>query len=374
MASLEDLPNEILWHIFNFLEPSFVLDVLSEVSLRFRYLIGDKTLWRQRLFSKWPGKYPIPPPDWAECCREREEHWNAFHNWQQGGVRLVELKEAHIAAVDALRFIENGSFCVSGGRDHQLKVWKFDSEELVLHKRFNKSHSAWIWSIEQLDKSTLVSGSFDQTVKTWDIETEALLDTVTYPAAVLSLAQSNRLVACGTMGSKIHLQDQRAKSQTKCFEYHKNIVLTLAMDDEMIVSGSKDGTVAIFDLRAEKVANVQKLKGYPTAISHHRGQTWIGTSRGYVACLDTQTMAEPQVVIQKRISDKHIRSVNYSWGSVLVAAGSDRLIVLEPTERLTSITRQTIPGGITKAAMYNRTICAAGASGELLFWVPENDV
>ena len=128
---------------------------------------------------------------------------------------------------------QDGSLCVSGGRDHQLKVWKIDSDELVLHKRFNKSHSAWIWSIEQLDRSTLVSGSFDQTVKTWDMETETLLDSVMYPAAVLSLAQNNRLVACGTMDSKIHLQDHRAKSETKCFGYHKNIVLSLAMDEKV---------------------------------------------------------------------------------------------------------------------------------------------
>lgn len=106
MASLEDLPNEILWHIFFFLKPSFVIDVLSRVSHRFRDLVEDQTLWRQRLSAKWPGMYPVPPPDWADCCREREEHWDAFHNWQQGGVRLLKMKEAHIAAVDALRFIE----------------------------------------------------------------------------------------------------------------------------------------------------------------------------------------------------------------------------------------------------------------------------
>lgn len=112
-------------------------------------------------------------------------------------------------------------------------MWKIDSDEIALHKTFKKSHSAWIWSIEQLDKTTLVSGSFDQTVKFWDMETESLIDTAMYPAAVLSLAQNNRLVACGTMDSKIHLQDHRVRTAAKCFEYHRNIVLTLAMDDKV---------------------------------------------------------------------------------------------------------------------------------------------
>lgn len=98
-----------------------------------------------------------------------------------------------------------------------------------------------------------------------------------------------------------------------------------------------------------------KLKGYPTAISHGEGQTWIGTSRGYIACVDTRALpGSAQLIMQRKVSDKGIRSVAHSWGSVVLAAGDDRLLVLEPTTAVASITRQTIKGGITKVCRHQQ--------------------
>lgn len=129
--------------------------------------------------------------------------------------------------------MQNGSLCVSGGRDHQLRVWKIDEEEVSLHKNFSCAHEAWIWSVEQLNDNTLVSGSFDQTVKTWDLEKQDPVDTFKLPAAVLSVAIQESLLACGTIGHKVHLRDVRTKDDAKVFEYHKHFVLTLAMDDKV---------------------------------------------------------------------------------------------------------------------------------------------
>ncbi|OQR80401.1 F-box/WD repeat-containing protein 9-like [Tropilaelaps mercedesae] len=371
-CTLESLPNEILWHILSFLKPGFIAKVLPHVSPRFRALVKEQSLWRSRVYARWPALHPTPPGDWVDCCRQREEHWAAFRGWEdEGGVKQIKKDNAHIAAVDAIKFIQNDCLFVSGGRDHQLRVWKIDAEEVSLHKDFSNAHEAWVWAVEQLDETTLVSGSFDQTVKTWDLEKQGLVDTFKLPAAVLSLAIREHLLACGTR-HKVHLKDVRAKNDIKVFEYHKDIVLTLAMDDKVIMSGSTDGTMAIFDIRAEKVSQTIKLKGYPTAISHHDdGQTWVGTSRGYLACFDTRSLpGSAELTMQRRVSYRSVRSVTHSWGSVVLAAGDDRLLVLEPTKTAASITRQTIKEGITKASMHNRTICAAGASGELLVWVP----
>lgn len=125
---------------------------------------------------------------------------------------------------------------MSGGRDHQLRVWKICDDEVLLHKDFSCAHEGWIWSVEQLNESTLVTGSFDQTVKTWDLEEQSPVDTFKLPAAVSSLAIRENLLACGTLGHKVHLKDVRAKDEVKMFEHHRNIVLSLAMDDRVRVN------------------------------------------------------------------------------------------------------------------------------------------
>lgn len=114
-------------------------------------------------------------------------------------------------------------------------MWRIGEDEVALDTDFARAHEGWIWSVEQMDESTLVSGSFDQTVKTWNLEEEKPIDTFKLPAAVLSLAIQENLLACGTLGHKVHLKDVRAKDEVKVFEHHKNIVLTLAMDDQVSV-------------------------------------------------------------------------------------------------------------------------------------------
>lgn len=106
-CSLESLPNEILWHILSFLKPGFIAEVLPQVSPSFRALVEDQSLWRRRLYSRWPAQHPTPPDDWVECCRQREEHWDAFRGWEdEGALKHIRKDDAHIAAVDALKFIQ----------------------------------------------------------------------------------------------------------------------------------------------------------------------------------------------------------------------------------------------------------------------------
>lgn len=104
---LESLPNEILWHILSFLEPGFIVKVLPQVSPRFRALVEDQSLWRRRIYARWPAHHPTPPDDWVDCCRQREEHWSAFCGWDtEGSLKHIRKDDAHIAAADALKFIQ----------------------------------------------------------------------------------------------------------------------------------------------------------------------------------------------------------------------------------------------------------------------------
>lgn len=110
------------------------------------------------------------------------------------------------------------------------------------------------------DPTVGYSASWDQTVRTWDLVTAALVETRTTSSALLCIEQmpSLNLIAAGSMSRVIKLVDPRAAAATVTaitLKGHKNSVVSLARDphhDYTIVSGSHDGTCRVWDVRSTK--------------------------------------------------------------------------------------------------------------------------
>lgn len=109
------------------------------------------------------------------------------------------------------------------------------------------------------DNTVGYSVSQDHTVKTWDLVTSRCVDTKTTSYSLLSLAQlpSLHLLACGSSARHITLHDIRVDSSSKITQQqlhgHKNFVVSLDTCPEneyMLISGSHDGTVKVWDIRA----------------------------------------------------------------------------------------------------------------------------
>lgn len=64
-ACFEALPNEILFRIFYSLDAKFVVSVVSKVCTRFSAVLSDSSFWQQKLFLRWPKKYPVAPGESA---------------------------------------------------------------------------------------------------------------------------------------------------------------------------------------------------------------------------------------------------------------------------------------------------------------------
>ncbi|QLL31006.1 hypothetical protein HG536_0A08210 [Torulaspora globosa] len=109
------------------------------------------------------------------------------------------------------------------------------------------------------DNTVGYSVSQDHTIKTWDLVTARCVDTKTTSYSLLSMAQlpSLHLLACGSSARHITLHDLRANSSAKITQQqlvgHKNFVVSLDTCPEneyMLCSGSHDGTVKVWDVRA----------------------------------------------------------------------------------------------------------------------------
>ncbi|SMN20547.1 similar to Saccharomyces cerevisiae YOR272W YTM1 Constituent of 66S pre-ribosomal particles [Maudiozyma saulgeensis] len=125
-----------------------------------------------------------------------------------------------------------------------------------------ESHTAPVeQAIFDLNDNTVgYSVSQDHTIKTWDLVTARCVDTKTTSYSLLSIAQlsSLGLLACGSSARHITLHDPRADSSSSKITQqqligHKNFVVSLDTCPEneyMLCSGSHDGTVKVWDVRA----------------------------------------------------------------------------------------------------------------------------
>lgn len=75
----------------------------------------------------------------------------------------IKTFKAHIGIIRTIKFIDN-IHIATGGEDNKVRIWKLDGQ-LVSELQ----HQNFVQSIELLDGKTMISASYDGTIKTWKI-------------------------------------------------------------------------------------------------------------------------------------------------------------------------------------------------------------
>uniref|UniRef100_A0A671MRT0 F-box and WD repeat domain containing 9 n=1 Tax=Sinocyclocheilus anshuiensis TaxID=1608454 RepID=A0A671MRT0_9TELE len=123
-----------------------------------------------------------------------------------------------------------------------------------------------------------------------------------------------------------HLCDIAADPLVKSLRLHSDAVLCLASDDQYILSGSKDQTVALFDRRAGKLLQKVQVSNAFLCVLFTRPQlkVWAGDNRGL---LHTFSMHNSSLtpISQFSIHRSLVTGVHYSPGAVYTCS-SDRTI------------------------------------------------
>jgi WD40 repeat protein len=219
--------------------------------------------------------------------------------WHTGALDLIDILHKHNGVVRCVAFTPDGQMLATGGDDRKILFWDLmqrqvaialslddtaahslvlsrDGQMLVtgsyrkikvwqtlqptggknlkdaqpLHTLMGHSHIVRALAISA-DGKLLISGSWDQTIKVWQLETGKLIRTLKGHrdrVYAIALSPDEQIIASGSADKTIKLWHLETGELLGTFAGHSNIVTALAFtaSGEMLVSGSLDKTIKIW--------------------------------------------------------------------------------------------------------------------------------
>lgn len=166
----------------------------------------------------------------------------------------------------------------SGSADYTIKLWDYNSGNCL---QTLSGHSSWVWSLAfhpLLPNSLyqgglggiLASGSYDQTVKLWDIETGECLKTLqghSSPVVCVAYSPDGKLLASGEFDGVIKMWDAETGNCCQTIKGHTNSVwsVTFSPDGQWLLSASLDQTIKLWSVATGEC--LQTLKGHEGGVT-----------------------------------------------------------------------------------------------------------
>jgi WD40 repeat protein len=182
-------------------------------------------------------------------------------------VRVPITLQGHESDVYSVAFSPDGKLIVSGSWDNTVRLWDIQGKRVG--QPF-QGHEDYVYSVAfSPDGKLIVSGSWDKTVRLWDIQGNPVGQPFQgHEAWVNSVAFSpdGKLIVSGSYDKTVRLWDIQGNPVGQPFQGHKSSVYSVAFspDGKLIVSGSGDNTVRLWDIQGNPVG--QPFQGHKSSV------------------------------------------------------------------------------------------------------------
>ncbi len=135
--------------------------------------------------------------------------------------------------------------------DSSVNIWNPNTGKSI--QKYTE-HTAFVYSLDQIDEDTLVSGSNDFKIRVWKISTGLTLKIINVNTSVFSVKSlSNGLIACG-MSNNINIYEYSKDNLVKTLSGHYGLVSSIELlNKQFMASGSSDKKVIIWDLSSYSI-------------------------------------------------------------------------------------------------------------------------
>ncbi|KJZ74962.1 Putative E3 ubiquitin ligase complex SCF subunit scon-2 [Hirsutella minnesotensis 3608] len=181
---------------------------------------------------------------WKDVYRDR---YKVGYNWKTGRCAIRTFK-GHENGVTCLQFDDN--ILATGSYDTTIKIWNIETGEVM---RTLRGHTSTVRTL-QFDESKLISGSFDKTIKIWNWQTGECLSTLQcHTEGVLSVHYDGCTLASGSIDKTVKIFSFDTK-QTFCLRGHTDWVNHVRIDSpsRTVFSASDDMSVKLWDLDSKQ--------------------------------------------------------------------------------------------------------------------------
>jgi hypothetical protein len=163
----------------------------------------------------------------------------------------IKTFRGHSALVSSLAYSPDGKIAISGSFDNTLRLWDIATGKCL---KTLSGHSNYILDVAfSPDGKTAISGSYDKTLKLWDIGTGQCLKTFSGHSnhtMEVAFSPDGKTVLSGSEDHTLKLWDIATGQCLKTLSEHSNHVYSVAFspDGKTALSGSNDRTLKLWDI------------------------------------------------------------------------------------------------------------------------------
>ena len=229
----------------------------------------------------------------------------------------------HSMSIEAIAYSPDGAYLASGSNDNTIKIWEVETGRLL---RTLIGHTDDVYSVSYSpDGKYITSGSRDETIKIWEVVTGECIRTLTgHTSLVKSVTYSpnGKYLATGSWDKTIKLWEVETGECIKTLTGHTGYIESVAYssDGKYVTSGSYDKTVKLWETATGNC--IKTLSGHTDIV---RSVSFAPNGKYFASNSNDETIKIWEVAtgncVKTLIGSESISSVSYSPdGKYLVSA------------------------------------------------------